>query len=333
MTYQYSGTKCKQVQMQGSSDFNQKLAQLFGSRFKQYRSDWDRAGRNEYLPDFPLFIEVEPEYRCNMRCITCLHSLPKGKNPWALSDTMSPDVFEKICKEGFSHGLPAISISANNEGLLQKHLFEYLDIASNNNIMDIFLGTNGLLLTRELSKRLISSKLTRLLVSIDAANEITYEKMRQNKHYSDIVDNVNMFLEERNNAGSVTPLLRVSLVKTTINEYEVEAFTKLWIDKADIVSIQNYISPWLHWDSGDKLIPERIKDSSSPKICSALWQRILIRANGDVIACCNERNEHRLGNIAESSIRDMWHGDKMKTLREIHLAGKYESIKLCRECL
>ena len=63
-----------------------------------------------YLPDFPLFLDVEPEYRCNLRCVTC--PLQDGKdNPSYIKDRMSLDVYRRICEEGKKYGLPAITVS------------------------------------------------------------------------------------------------------------------------------------------------------------------------------------------------------------------------------
>lgn len=334
--YTYSGTKGEKVQMYGRDNFHDILNNIFGSRFLEYRNNWDRAGRLEYLPEFPLFLDVEPEYQCNMRCIMCIHSLPKTKNPWAMADIMAPDLYERICKEGAAFGLPAITVSNNNEGLLEKYLFEYIDIAARYGVMDIFLGTNGLLLTKEMSQKLISSKITRLLVSIDAASEETYKKIRCNDYFKIVEGNINTFYEERKKVNSSTPLLRVSFVKTSVNQHEIESFRNRWIGKADIISIQDYISPWLFWDSSDKLIVNKEikdKDPSVKKQCSAIWQRMTIRANGDVLACCNMRNELVLGNVDTQSIYDIWHGKEMNALREVHASGDYKKIKICRECL
>lgn len=46
-------------------------------------------------------LDVEPEYRCNLKCVTCIHGVDKKKNPYAIDDTMPVQLFEKICFEGW----------------------------------------------------------------------------------------------------------------------------------------------------------------------------------------------------------------------------------------
>ena len=121
IAFRYTGAADGKVQMYGKEDFLAPLYEKFGVRFLHYRAEWDRAGQGDgYLPDFPLFLDVEPEYRCNLRCVTC--PLQDGKdNPSYIKDRMSLDVYRRICEEGKKYGLPAITVSNSNEGLLQKH--------------------------------------------------------------------------------------------------------------------------------------------------------------------------------------------------------------------
>lgn len=332
MPYTYSGSRDRKVTMFGKEDFLAPLYEKYGSRFLQYRKEWDRCrGDLEYLPDFPLFLDVEPEYRCNLRCITCPHALGK-RNPSYHTDVMPLEMFEGICEEAARYGMPAISVSNNNEGLMQKHLFEYIDLAASYGMMDIFLGTNAHLLTKEVSEKILQSELSRLLISIDAAGSDVYFKMRRSKKYDIVVSNVRRFHAMRARHKAKLPLIRVSMVVTSINEHEAENFKQIWKDIADIVSLQRYLPPVVGANARDRLIPKR-RDEIENKICSALWQRMTIRANGDVISCCHLSNKLKVGNIAQQSVYDIWHGEEMNHLRAIHLAGDYHRIDVCASCM
>ena len=328
----YSGTADGKVQMYGKEDFLAPLYEKFGERFFHYRAEWDRAGQGDgYLPDFPLFLDVEPEYRCNLRCVTC--PLQDGKaNPSYIPDRMSVDVYRRICEEGRRYGLPAITVSNNNEGLLQKNLFGYIQAARDAGIMDIFVGTNGHLLTREKGVKLIESGLSRLLVSIDAATAEMYLKVRKSEKYDLVVNNILGFHRLRAEMGSRLPLIRVSMVVTSLNQHEEQRFRDFWADYADIISIQRYIPFQGDPHIQDELIPEG-RDPMDFTVCAPLWQRMTIRANGDVIACCHLSNKLGVGNINESSIHDIWHGERMNEIRSIHLAGKYQEIDVCKSCM
>ena len=332
LTYRYSGSLDAKVRMYGRDEFLRPLYDKYGQRFTKYRKAWEAVKNNPgHLPPFPLFLDIEPEYRCNLRCVTCPHQFGE-KNPSYIEDAMSVEMFESICKEAARYQMPAISVSNNNEGLMQHNLFRYIDLSASYGMIDIFLGTNGHLLTEEMSRRIINSPLTRLLISIDAANADSYFKMRRSKKYGMVVDNIKYFHALRKQFKANLPLIRVSMVVTSINENEIEEFKEHWKDTADIISLQRYLQPLGLSQTENQLVPkarEKIKD----RICSALWQRMTIRANGDVIACCHLSNTLKVGNIRNHSIHEIWHGDGMKNLRNIHLKGEYHLIDVCASCM
>lgn len=331
LTY-YSGTKDKKVKMLSRGDVLDPLIDKFGERFRTYRNEWDKAGLGEgHLPDFPLFLDVEPEYKCNLRCVTCPHQ-DATNSPQYIRDRMTLETFQKICEEGKQYGLPAISVSNNNEGLMEKYLTDYIEIAAENGVMDIFVGTNAILLTPEMSEKLLKTDLTRLLVSIDAATPETYAEVRKSEKFDLVVNNTKNFIDMRNRQGKSLPLVRVAMVQTSLNQHEADQFTDLWTDVADIISLQRYI-PFLG-DSNieDYLIP-RGREKSDFTVCSPLWQRMTIRANGDVIACCHLANKLKVGNVNETSIHEIWHGEQMSYLRQTHLDGEYAKIPICKSCI
>ena len=328
----YSGTRDRKVNMLSRGDVLEPLAMKFGDRFLAYRSEWDKAGLGEgYLPEFPLFLDVEPEYKCNLRCVTCPHQ-DATNSPQYIRDRMTPETFQKICEEGKRYGLPAISVSNNNEGLMEKHLTEYIEIAAENGVMDIFVGTNATLLTPEMSEKLLDTRLTRLLVSIDAATSRTYTVVRKSEKFDLVVNNTRNFIDLRNQRGKSLPLVRVAMVQTSLNQHEADRFTELWTGVADIISLQRYI-PFLGDSNVEDYLVPRGREKSDFTVCSPLWQRMTIRANGDVIACCHLANKLKVGNVHETSIHEIWHGEQMSDLRKTHLNGDYAKIPICKSCI
>ena len=63
-----------------------------------------------------------------------------------------------------------------NEPLLDKDLIERINYATERGIMDIHMNTNAMLLTEEMSKKLLDTGLTRLCFSIDALTPETLKK-------------------------------------------------------------------------------------------------------------------------------------------------------------
>ena len=87
-------------------------------------------------------------------------------------------------------------------------------MAKTSEIMDQFLFTNGTLLNQKNSEIILNSSLTRLFVSIDAATEKTYDKVRipvnkkimNSGRLSLIEKNIKNFINLRNKYKKKLPL-------------------------------------------------------------------------------------------------------------------------------
>ncbi len=66
------------------SDIVKKLESIKGKAFSDYRKKWTRANNFELETDFPLFLHIEAEFRCNMRCSMCVHGIPELKKSFTI---------------------------------------------------------------------------------------------------------------------------------------------------------------------------------------------------------------------------------------------------------
>jgi radical SAM protein with 4Fe4S-binding SPASM domain len=69
--------------------------------------------------------------------------------------------------------------------------------------------------------------------------------------------------------------------------------------------------------------------------CPQLWEVLYVGHDGRVSACCRDyHGQLVVGDIAEQSLRDIWHGPTLSDLRAKHLAGDLDSLpEACRACL
>ena len=49
------------------------------SQYKEYRTKWGEVSRGKYLGSFPLNIEMEPTYYCNLKCPMCPRTVSSGE--------------------------------------------------------------------------------------------------------------------------------------------------------------------------------------------------------------------------------------------------------------
>ena len=67
--------------------------------------------------------------------------------------------------------------------------------------------------------------------------------------------------------------------------------------------------------------------------CSMPLLSLNILYNGDVILCCDDfSNKMILGNVNESSIKEIWNSEKYQKIREMLYNGEYEKITVCHKC-
>lgn len=311
--------------------FQQAMTRHFGQRFLDYRKKWALSSRYEFLPEFPLSLDFESNASCNLSCIMCVMGSAGYKNNMVSEPLMSRELYGRIMEEAGDNGLPAMTFGFLSEPLLRKDLPEMIARAREAGVMDIRLGTNGMLLTNAVSRDLIDCGLTRLEVSIDAFKPKTYGRIRRGGRLETVVDNVLNFMEARQKLGADFPVLRLSFLKLPFNERELDDFMEFWAEKADLFSIQE---PIYFEEAPISRELDFIKHEIGDRYeCVQPWQRMIVRSNGDVLPCCSIYGmEFKAGSFKKKSIKELWKGEFMSGLRLMHKSGRYEENGICRHC-
>jgi len=67
--------------------------------------------------------------------------------------------------------------------------------------------------------------------------------------------------------------------------------------------------------------------------CPQHYQRIVVSSDGLVLMCSNdEENMEIIGDLSTDRLYDVWHGEKLQRIRELHRQGEFNSIPVCRKC-
>ncbi len=313
-------------------DINAYLGSILGPRFAAYRELWDRAHRMEIETEFPLFLALETQLRCNYRCTMCTYSEPEALREVRYSEVMSRELSDRIIAEAARHGCPSMNFNVLNEPLMDPLIIERIRGAHEAGIIDLRMNTNASLLDEEKAEALIDAGLTRLYVGMDAATASTYDQVRIGGDFDRVVENVERFLDIRERKGSLLPILRLSFVRLAGNEHEVQDYIDMWKGRADLVTVQEYMPPvhnegFLAKHAVSKIVPD---DYSCPQP----FERMVIKGNGDVHPCCAQYNyKIKIGNVGESSIHELWNSADMKDLRRHMREGTWRQLDVCRACL
>jgi uncharacterized Fe-S cluster-containing radical SAM superfamily protein len=288
------------------------LGARFGPRFREYRQNWALAEQRRYLGPFPLSLDLALNSGCQLHCPMCpLPSKPQAQKKLYLP----PALYGRLMAEAKEFALPALTLGLGSEPLLCPNPVTRIKEAVKAGIMDIRLGTNGLLLTKPLIEALIDSGLTRLEISLDAVEPQTYRAIRGGDLES-LERRIDYFLAKRTKLGSPWPLLRVSFLKLPQNAGELRPFIQRWSSKADLIATQRPI-----WFPGSKLPKPPAKAVKSVP-CGQPWQRLGITYDGQLWPCCSWYGETLLTDSAKlSSIQSVWLSRGLFSLRKSLLLG------------
>ena len=308
----------------GEIEVNPGWTKDLGPEFLEYRRKWEAAGTKHTLFDFPLFLEVESSYACNYDCVMCprVPLSHKGRG-----GELSPEFFDKLFKEAKEKKLASINLSHGGEPLLNKDLVGLVKKSKEAGILDIMFHTNGSLLTKDLSVKLIEAGLTKINFSLDAESRETYGKVRRGGNYDLVMKNIMDFLDAKRDFGKSFPRVRVSFVLMEQNKHEFDKFLDFWKAKVNVVAFQ-------HCRDYSKEPDESQVDKTIKYTCNGLWHMLMISADGSIMPCLQDyKHEMILGNLATHTVEECWKSEKMQELRKMHLEGSWHENPTCRRCV
>jgi len=299
-------------------------------RYKEYRRRWVEYPKKRIVSDFPLHLDIESTRRCNLRCPMCPRTIKLERGEKLEEGDMDFKLYKKIIDEGSQNGLYAIKLNYLGEPLLCKDLPKMVEHAKKKGILEVMFNTNGVPLTGEMSKKLIKAGLDRILLSFDSPIKEKYESIRVGAKFDQVIDNFRMLIKLRDEKNLRNPVFRVSMVKMKENEKEIPGFIKLWTPIADKIAYVDYENPQ------QKDVKDRYTIKLKPHpdfVCSQLYQRLVIQWDGKIGLCCEDYDaKANLGNAWTDSIKDVWLGEKMQTVRRLHNEGRWAEVSPCNEC-
>lgn len=298
------------------------LATIHGQAFRDYRSKWDAATELKIVPETPLYIILETNSYCNMKCKMCTRNFFLNEKKVNIAD----EVVDRIVNQCKEYQIPSVFIGAAAECLINPNIKEILKKMKSINNLDCFLITNGYQLDQDMADFLIDIQFERVYVSLDAASEETYRKIR-GCDLKKVEKNLEYLLNQREARGSVLPLIRVSYVIQDENKNEQEIFFEKWKDKVDIIDYQCLID----YQELDKL-KEPCELPETDFQCVNPFRTLVIDYEGNMFPCSSDYAYHMpIGNIMNMDISEAWNSELMKNLRNSILNKSL--CKVCRNCV
>jgi radical SAM protein with 4Fe4S-binding SPASM domain len=286
----------------------------------------------------PWFVSIEPSSVCNLRCPQC----PVGKGDISRRNKfLDINVYKSLLSE-IAPTTTILSLYFQGEPLMHMQFVEFIRLASDHGIYTQ-TSSNGQLLTEELCRQMVEAGLDRIIVSVDGADQESYEAYRKGGDLGRAEEGVRNLVRMRKELGTRSPRIILQFLVMRHNQEQVQAVRKrakeLGADKVWIKSVQLEYP-----ESGDEFIPEDhsryVKNEDGEwqlkgrlkNRCKRLWHTTVVTSDGLVVPCCfDKRAEFPLGDANGSGMDKIWRGKAYREFRKGVLADR-KGNAICMNC-
>ena len=301
--------------------FHKHKGEGWDEEYKQYRKNWEEYPKKQFVSKYPLLVDIELASVCNLKCPMCYTISDEFKQK-VNAKLMDFDLFKKIVDE-IADDVPAIRLSLRGESTLHPKFIECIQYAKDKGIKEISFLTNGSKLDRENFIKMMKAGASWITVSFDGLGE-EYEKIRKPLKYDEMLAKIKAIKEIKKEFGVNKPVIKIQGIWPSI-KVNPEEFYNTLAPYVDSVAFNPLID--FHKSPDDKVFIDGF-------YCPMLYQRLVIGADGLVMMCSNdEENIHVIGDVNQERVYDIWHGDKLNKVRELHKKPcGYKELEVCRNC-
>jgi len=238
-------------------------------------------------------------------------------------------MYKKIINEAHDFVFD-INLAHRGESLLHPQLIEMIDYAKKKGLF-ARLHTNGSLLSEEIARGIIQSKLDRLSFSLDGFDKQTYERIRRGGDYDKTIGNILRFLELKKKVHAKKPITAIEVIDFNRKETKrpthakdefLTLFKNLPLNDLIIKKVHNWAG------QANKSVNEK-----RCSLCPFPWNALTILWNGMVLSCPQDFfGYYVVGDVKDSSLKEIWNNKKMALLREKLAYRKLENLETCSDC-
>ena len=302
----------------------------------------------------PITIDCALTRRCTYKCVYCYGQLQAND-----VKKMTRDVIFSFLDDAAEIGVRAISFVSDGESTCSPHLYDAI-LRGRKNGLDMALGTNGALLTREGMEQTLGS-LTYLRFNISAADKRRYCEIHgcNEKDYEKALDNIRaaVRIKKENNLETTIGLQMVLMPEFADQVMPLARLGKdLGVDYLVIkhCSDDENSSLGVDYSKYEKLIDllkNAEKESTGSYFVKVKWSKILsggkrnyahcygpafimqLSGSGLVAPCGmlfnNQYKKYHIGNIATQPFREIWRSNKYKEVLDLIASDKFDARTMC----
>ncbi|MFZ2448633.1 MAG: radical SAM/SPASM domain-containing protein [Syntrophobacteraceae bacterium] len=295
---------------------------------------------SEVLPlSTPIVVQMFPTYACNFACRYCVFSVEKSKRGF-ISDkiVMEFDLYAKCIDEmsAFPDKLKVLRFVGMGEPLLHKQIAGMVEYAAAKDVANrIEILTNASLLVPELSDALISSGLSRLVVSLQGTTSEKYRQVSKvDLDIETIIGNLRYFYNHKGGAH-----LHIKIIDYALEGKDDEKrFYELFGDICDTIGIERAgpIFPGVDYkqvlQDKDMSFTQFGLPVSEVHVCPQPFFTLQINPDGKVVPCYSIVYPDIVGDCNNQSVSEIWNGGRFQEFRLTMLDGAKNVCETCSDC-
>ena len=295
----------------------------------------------------PYFLMIEPSALCNLRCPLC----PTGEGTLNRPvGNMTFAVFRRLIDD-LTGALMEIVFTNYGEPYLNPQFNQMVAYAKERGIT-VVVGTNGHFFhTEEAVREVLESGVDRLYVSLDGADQETYQRYRVRGDFQRVVDGLTRLMRMRTERGQAHPFVELQFLVMRHNEDQLDRMRAL----AEELGVDRLVLKAVSFNNADWRRPEihrrflefmprnpayrlyEVEDGRlrwrrpTDRPCDYLWRASVVLWDGRIVPCClDPRAEMVMGSV-EEGFRRVWNNARYRDLRRRVMKAK-SSLPLCANC-
>ncbi len=303
------------------AQFEKYRGEGWDAEYHDYREKWTSLATTQTVSDYPLLVDLELASICNLTCPMCYTITDEFKSR-VNSTRMDFDLYKRIIDE-IGGKVPALRLSLRGEATLHTKFAACIAYAKERGIKEVSTLTHGGKLTLPYFEKIAKAGIDWITISADGVGE-AYEKIRKPLKFDDLLNKLKAIKQYKDEHGLHRPVIKVQGIWPAICE-DPQRYYDTFAPLVDLVAFNPLI---------DYLGNDRHIDYLENFTCPQQYQRLVIGADGLVMKCSNdEENREVIGDINKQSVHEIWHGEAMQKVRDMHKKSKgFMDSAVCRKC-
>jgi radical SAM protein with 4Fe4S-binding SPASM domain len=301
--------------------FQEYLGEAWPEGFREYRRNWAEWPQRQHVADYPLLVDLELSSVCNLRCPMC-YTISADFRKHVDARIMDFALFTKVIDE-IGGKVPALRLSLRGESTVHPRFVDCVRYAKEGGMKEVSTLTHGGRLTLDFFRQIQEAGIDWITISIDGVGE-TYERIRKPIKFAEIVEKIKAIRKYKDEHTLHRPVIKIQGIWPAISE-NPQLYYDTFAPYVDLVAF----NPLIDYLGHDTEI-EYLENFACPQ----QYQRLVIGADGLVMKCSNdEENREILGDANRQSVHELWHGEAMRKVREMHKGARgFMGSPVCRRC-